>query len=553
MVLTTEPPLQSSDLSHVQCSMMASVNIPHLLKMNVKEIDLYIRLQYDIQGKRMLSQRMRGDRMSMPEFYAFFIQIVRALQECNQYMLHPSSYRIHEEFIFVEGELGSGKLYFTYIPLQQLNVGPSVASQISSLIMKCMTCVTQLEGGGIQKLVQMCNDEAFSLDGLLRLLQKLLAGEEQGQMYYQLPYSESPISQERTSTTSVTCYREDQRDCELDSEDRIHNQSHLNKNKYSMSVPISKPNHLDPATLMRPESTELDEKVLWITGKTRTYVMLTALLASALSWKLAYLDHISTSTLYISAGLTLLFILGMVSALRWRRHDNQHNQKPIKNSNDQASDENFSKRGWNEKAWRWNDKPLEEDNFYKNLAYVPQSPNLNHLVQSGNGDLLEKDVTSYSHISSHADISDAWQLSRSGTPSSKFENTKMNPAFHTELLNPPFPQATTLLTQDSSVMNTPFLERKEATNGVKEDIPLTGASFVIGRSQEVVQYVDKTVGISRAHVEVALEGKTYTIKDLGSRNGTKLKGEPMAPYKAYPLANGDVFSIASTEFKLCLG
>ncbi|WP_054956482.1 FHA domain-containing protein [Paenibacillus dakarensis] len=40
----------------------------------------------------------------------------------------------------------------------------------------------------------------------------------------------------------------------------------------------------------------------------------------------------------------------------------------------------------------------------------------------------------------------------------------------------------------------------------------------------------------------------YKIKDLGSKNGTILKGEPMVPYKEYPLQEGDVFQIAGSKY-----
>ncbi|MDH6675780.1 pSer/pThr/pTyr-binding forkhead associated (FHA) protein, partial [Paenibacillus sp. LBL] len=52
------------------------------------------------------------------------------------------------------------------------------------------------------------------------------------------------------------------------------------------------------------------------------------------------------------------------------------------------------------------------------------------------------------------------------------------------------------------------------------------------------------VGTSRAHVELSREGGEYVLKDLGSRNGTILKGESMVPYKEYPLKEGDTFVIA---------
>ncbi|PQP86032.1 hypothetical protein CPT76_33800 [Paenibacillus sp. AR247] len=91
-----------------------------------------------------------------------------------------------------------------------------------------------------------------------------------------------------------------------------------------------------------------------------------------------------------------------------------------------------------------------------------------------------------------------------------------------------------------------YLIREGEQGRPSERIELKLPHFVIGRSEEVAQYVEASTGTSRAHVELA-RGKDggYLIKDLGSRNGTKLHGEPMVPYKEYPLKDGDTFTIIS--------
>ncbi|OZB96896.1 hypothetical protein CJP46_09135 [Paenibacillus sp. XY044] len=91
-----------------------------------------------------------------------------------------------------------------------------------------------------------------------------------------------------------------------------------------------------------------------------------------------------------------------------------------------------------------------------------------------------------------------------------------------------------------------YLIREGEQGNPSERIELMLPHFVIGRSEEVAQYVEASTGTSRAHVELtrSKEGG-YLIKDLGSRNGTKLHGEPMVPYKEYPLKDGDTFTIVS--------
>ncbi|MNI84306.1 FHA domain-containing protein FhaA [compost metagenome] len=81
-------------------------------------------------------------------------------------------------------------------------------------------------------------------------------------------------------------------------------------------------------------------------------------------------------------------------------------------------------------------------------------------------------------------------------------------------------------------------------------IQLHIGSFVIGRSEEIAQYVEMAVGVSRAHLEMMVTRNGCTIKDLGSRNGTKLIGEEIAPYKEYSLSTGDTFTIAEQAYTL---
>src|SRR5437867_6562406 len=53
--------------------------------------------------------------------------------------------------------------------------------------------------------------------------------------------------------------------------------------------------------------------------------------------------------------------------------------------------------------------------------------------------------------------------------------------------------------------------------------PLDADSLRIGRSsQNAIQISDPTV--SKAHAEIARAGERFTIRDLGSRNGTRLNG-----------------------------
>lgn len=127
----------------------------------------------------------------------------------------------------------------------------------------------------------------------------------------------------------------------------------------------------------------------------------------------------------------------------------------------------------------------------------------------------------------------------------------------TEILNSGKGGATVLLSNTHPGANavsdkfTPvcYLLREGEGETRAERIELRQQHFVIGRSEEVAQYVENSVGASRAHVELSrTEDGGYQIKDLGSKNGTRLMGEMLVPYKEYPLHDGDNFIIVKGAY-----
>jgi pSer/pThr/pTyr-binding forkhead associated (FHA) protein len=95
----------------------------------------------------------------------------------------------------------------------------------------------------------------------------------------------------------------------------------------------------------------------------------------------------------------------------------------------------------------------------------------------------------------------------------------------------------------------PYLERSDPDDGgAPERIELNRPSFIIGRSSEVAQYIEKSEGASRVHAEISRASGGYILKDLDSRNGTLLAGEAMVPYKEYPLTEGTVFTIVKGTY-----
>src|SRR5688572_24658333 len=76
--------------------------------------------------------------------------------------------------------------------------------------------------------------------------------------------------------------------------------------------------------------------------------------------------------------------------------------------------------------------------------------------------------------------------------------------------------------------------------------PLPGNGLVtIGRSPECTVRIDLPA-ISREHAVLHISGAELEIKDLGSSNGTRLRGQQLEPEQTAELFPGDIIELGST-------
>jgi len=82
--------------------------------------------------------------------------------------------------------------------------------------------------------------------------------------------------------------------------------------------------------------------------------------------------------------------------------------------------------------------------------------------------------------------------------------------------------------------------------GKELELPDLSRTYVIGRGQGL----DLTLSdadTSRRHVEVGRRGRLLWIKDLGSKNGSQLDGQPLSPNKETPWHRGKSVKLGNTE------
>lgn len=83
--------------------------------------------------------------------------------------------------------------------------------------------------------------------------------------------------------------------------------------------------------------------------------------------------------------------------------------------------------------------------------------------------------------------------------------------------------------------------------GGGDPIPLLKAQLLIGR-RESADIVLRFPNVSGSHCELSIDGGYWSVKDLGSSNGTKVNGTRVSEQRLDP---GDILSVAKHEYEIC--
>lgn len=179
MVLEKEEGLRMEELSRVQMGMLSSNQIPRLLPVHIREVDRNVTLQYDISGYKMLSQMLKSSKIKLRVLYGLLFQLADAFIECRQYMLEPRKLLIQEEYLFINGSFEQGELGMVYVPIMDSVEADSTPQQFRELVIRLMAHVQELQGEGIQRVLQLCDNERWDIRQLRELLLELYADEQE--------------------------------------------------------------------------------------------------------------------------------------------------------------------------------------------------------------------------------------------------------------------------------------------------------------------------------------------------------------------------------------
>lgn len=509
LVVSKPDPITSADLAGIQINMLMSNPIPKLLPLEMDEVNLEVKLRYDLTSKRMLSYEFQSRKLSMSEFYRLLLQIVNVVEDSTRYMLDESNYLLHEEFVFI-GQ-GMQDIYLTYVPMKVMEKDMHPADEMMRFLTQLVRYVDEVKGAGFQRLLAYCGLlDSYSLTGFKQELRQAM---EEGQRAAAPSYNAQPLASERSIQAQAPSPPEHSNRVAIAVEN-----SGLTANPATKSVRKRIPKPVSPlgSSEQKVKPTEalppLSQREMIILGAV-------SLLLLAMVWKV-YTASPSEGMLLISLGLSLLIgDLAFIYIRLWRPG------RPLPSfirKQRQETDQHLEEARHQAQAGRQQSAAMKEASAASPI--FTEKP----ARQSASSSVVTPPA-----ISKGASQADA----------SYYHNLSMQ----TQLLSSPSQDATVLLAPQAE-MDIPHLIKRDGGIPV-EKIPLPGSSLTIGRNADSVDYVEDVLGVSRLHVQILLEDGQYAAKDLGTQNGTLFNGEKMVPYKQYPLNDGDVIRIIRSEFE----
>lgn len=578
MVLERPDGLRMDELSSVQVGMLASNRIARVLPVHIREVDLKVTLQYDIAGFKMLSHALKTKKIKLHVLYGLLFQIADTLLESRQYMLESCKFILQEDYLFVNGSLDQGGIGMIYVPIQDA-AWTDVPQQFRELVIRLMAHVQQLQGEGIQRVLQLCHEESWDIRHLRELLLELYANGQK-----------SEDDPEKTTAPSVQPAAASGMEAELHAVSHgmlrgleSEPESFLFKRRGIMSSALEtgqpqpflprsgersaeepeKPSNYDSKKKRmfkrssadsgedRSLETDVDDEGKDAGSAKVTYIALGCMVGMALIWRFIYMEQPGQMEMMVSSALSII----LLGAAVWAWKGRGRFSFPVLGKRQQESggeDEMF------QESWRWNnqaghagpfaarqsDDPSKMQDSLLGSDAAPERPHLNTNVHrmdmpnnSWQGSMVQD--LPHPHFSDKEQLQDSAASTENGMRFDVSREATVNLQSMKEAGG--FKGADTRLPLY-------YLERRSAAGEPGERMDIRGASFVIGRSADMVQWVDGAAGVSRAHVELSRNKTGYAIKDLGSVNGTVLQGQLLAPYKEYPLHDGDSFILAESVY-----
>ncbi|WP_096186967.1 DUF6382 domain-containing protein [Evansella halocellulosilytica] len=502
--------LNESEVAHLEMRMMESNQIPHLLSLSSEEMDFNIRLQYDITSKKTLKDLLLNQSISSFEFYQLFIKIITVLEQSKLYMLNEDKYMINQDFLYLGKDLN--ELYLIYLPVNSLDKKVTTVEEIKILIEQAAKKTQGLQGSELKNIKQYLQNPSFSLIGLKELLMELQNLRHRPEASYS-PYAYSDEG-------------------DLNEQVAGHSPQGMNHMPGQQPAPKEeKPNENKENTKKSQDKKKKKSRIAQIpplTQRQKVYVFAGGLLTLTAVWKMY--EWIPIGWMFLTGlALTGIILVSMVyfMFLHSKVVENVRANQEVAATSESTIDRNKHRNQDNHQALAAKPPVREPHSHAMNGWQQEEYAQPQQRVTYQNEESFEKSrVMSVNIEESKEDVDDTTFLAEE-------EDTVFLGDDEDEAV-------------ESKAIPLPRFEFEK--DGERKQVTINKSHFLVGRNPSSVDYVEESVGVSRAHLEFIKIDDQYGIKDLGSKNGTKLNEQPLVPYKIYSLDPGDTITLGKIEY-----
>lgn len=486
MTIGSESGFARESINWTQLHMLRRCEVPGLLPIDHEELDGIVTFRFDLNGYRMLGEALRIVKWTMSDFMNALCRLAEALEDCRLYLLDADRILLADEFIFVGGE--GQDIRFTYLPV---NAESGSADTIERLVVRWMMRVEELDGQAMQQVLRIVASPHFVPFALRSFIRDYLSSAS-GLRPKEAKHSPPQFLMLAEPNDGLAAKPE---------------RTRLGADKPSgRSWRLLQPPSGDPHAL----SELLGEgQLAGVSNKAarppmdphrrRTLTGAAAAVTVAVSWRFGYMDHPGQSSMLLGLGVTVIALASVLLLWNGTTKRTGRQTKPIAESGNKG--DRLSERE--------DDYPdTGAPRFQVHVSEQRMPVSVNPVFDSRQREQPAETTWLPSYQSDRTEILESSQR---------------------------VPKASSYLVWE--------------TGGDGSRVPLGELSVVIGRSAEAAHHVDETYGISRAHVEVLRIAEQWKVKDLGSRNGSRLNDVPMTPYELYPLQSGDSLTLATSIYR----
>lgn len=144
-----------------------------------------------------------------------------------------------------------------------------------------------------------------------------------------------------------------------------------------------------------------------------------------------------------------------------------------------------------------------------------------------------------------------WEMMFHEAASEEKEKPAKNTVVRTEemLCKDVQPGQDTVLLADLGGEKRTGLCRLDALDGGLENIVISYYPFIIGKQENLVDYMLDSDTVSRLHMRIDRQGEQYFVQDLNSTNGTTVAGHLLENNESVEIHHGDEICIARCRFR----